>query len=113
MRYDNKGVQEYIIPECDAVDRFIPYKKHIWLIGITRAPKNINFSLSLGSILKFNFLNLKTINNNIVAIPNLIKANIIGWISFTTNFAAMGVNDVENVRKRIIDNFFIVSEGKG
>ena len=91
-------MQEYIITECDAEERLIPSKKKTWLIGITNAPRIRNIILSLLSILKFCFRILKTMNKSIVAIPNLMKARESGDIWFTTNLAAIGVNEVENIK---------------
>jgi hypothetical protein len=78
IKYDIKGVQEYITPECEAVDRLIPFKKHNWFIGITSAPSIRNFILSILSILKSNFLRKKTDKRRTVAVPNLKNARIIG-----------------------------------
>jgi hypothetical protein len=88
-------VQEYIIPECDADDRLIPFKKQNWFIGITSAPSNKNLILSLLSILKFCFLKINTKKKSVVAIPNLKNASDKGETSYTTSLAAMGVNATE------------------
>ena len=53
------------------------------------------------------FLNRNIIFKSTAAVPNLRNARLNGEISDTVNFAAMGVNAAVNIKKIIIDNFFI------